>query len=84
MQKFVKSLNLLNFLKEEKHQKLSIGFVPTMGCLHQGHLSLVKRSKLENDITIVSIYVNPSQFNDKDDFTSYPTSLEEDKKLIPN
>ena len=50
-----------------------------MGCLHQGHLSLVKRSKLENDITIVSIYVNPSQFNDKDDFTSYPTSLEEDK-----
>ena len=71
MQKFVKSLNLLNFLKEEKNQKLSIGFVPTMGCLHQGHLSLVKRSKLENDITIVSIYVNPSQFNDKDDFTSY-------------
>ena len=82
MQKFVKSSNLLNFLREEKNQKLSIGFVPTMGCLHQGHLSLVKRSKLENDITIVSIYVNPSQFNDKDDFTSYPTGLDADEKLL--
>ena len=82
MQKFNKSSSLKSFLFEEKNKNTSIGFVPTMGSLHQGHLSLVRKSKLENDITIVSIYVNPSQFNDKSDFINYPNNIKEDEQLL--
>lgn len=59
-----------------------IGLVPTMGALHAGHASLVKRSVEENDVTIVSVFVNPTQFNDKNDLKNYPRTLEADCELL--
>lgn len=59
-----------------------IGLVPTMGALHAGHASLVKRSVEENDVTIVSVFVNPTQFNDKNDLNNYPRTLEADCELL--
>lgn len=59
-----------------------IGFVPTMGGLHDGHLSLVKKSESENDVTVVSVYLNPTQFNDKNDLITYPANFEDDRKLL--
>ena len=82
MQQFKKSLRLQSFLLATKKSGKSIGFVPTMGSLHEGHISLVQKSKSENDVTIVSIYVNPSQFNDENDFINYPKSLENDMSLL--
>ena len=64
-----------------KENKL-IGFVPTMGALHEGHASLVKKSVKENDITVVSVFLNPTQFNDKNDLANYPRTLEADCKLL--
>ena len=57
---------------------LTLGFVPTMGALHEGHLSLVRRSRAENDLTLVSIFVNPAQFDDPADLAQYPRALESD------
>ncbi|WP_462247570.1 pantoate--beta-alanine ligase [Ekhidna sp.] len=60
----------------------TIGFVPTMGALHKGHLSLVRKSMSENDVTVVSIFVNPLQFDNESDLTNYPRVIDEDLKLL--
>ncbi|MBF0547031.1 MAG: pantoate--beta-alanine ligase [Candidatus Riflebacteria bacterium] len=66
----------------KKFRRGKIGFVPTMGALHQGHVSLVERSRFENPITVVSIFVNPTQFNDPNDLKNYPRTFKGDYELL--
>ena len=81
--KIVNSIKeLKRYLADEKQNNKRIGFVPTMGALHSGHLSLVKRCVAENDVCVVSVFVNPTQFNDKNDLVTYPRTLEKDCALL--
>ena len=82
MQVFHKIVELQNTLFDDRKKGRSVGLVPTMGALHDGHASLVKKSVKENDITVVSVFVNPTQFNDPKDLSSYPRDLEADSKLL--
>ena len=70
------------YLKKQRRAGRSVGLVPTMGALHQGHASLVRRSVSENDVTVVSVFLNPTQFNDKTDLEKYPRTLEADCQLL--
>ena len=81
--KIVKGINeLKGYLVDSKRNGKRIGLVPTMGALHKGHLSLVERCVRENDICVVSVFVNPAQFNDKHDLETYPRTLEADCALL--
>ena len=73
---------LQNHLKNLKNNNKIIGFVPTMGALHNGHLSLVERSISQNDFTLVSIFINPTQFNNVNDLKTYPSNIDKDLKLL--
>ena len=82
MKKFHSIVELQNELFEARKQGKSVGLVPTMGALHDGHASLVKRSVKDNDVTVVSVFVNPTQFNDKNDLKNYPRTLDSDCALL--
>ncbi|PXY44552.1 pantoate--beta-alanine ligase [Flavobacterium hydrophilum] len=79
---FYGKVALIAYLKTIKTANSTIGFVPTMGALHQGHLALMQRSLKENDDTVVSIFVNPTQFNNPEDLEKYPRTLEEDVRKM--
>ncbi len=82
MQIFHTITSLQNFLKSQRLLGHSVGFVPTMGALHQGHLSLIETSKSQNDLTVCSIFVNPTQFNNPHDLAVYPRTLEADCEML--
>lgn len=79
---FSRASDISNYLKIKSENGNSIGFVPTMGALHSGHLSLLEASKKVQSLSVVSIFVNPTQFNEKADFERYPVSIEKDIELL--
>ncbi len=82
MELFKTKKELKEYLKEKKDAGMTIGFVPTMGALHDGHLSLFREAKDENDLVVASIFVNPTQFNSKSDLEKYPRTPEADLKKL--
>lgn len=82
MKSFSAKGDLQTYLNPLRKKKKKIGFVPTMGALHKGHLSLVKRALYKTDVCVVSIYVNPTQFNDSKDLESYPKTVESDMLML--
>ncbi len=82
MKQFSQIEPLQNFVLQKKEEGKIIGFVPTMGALHDGHLSLVREMSILADITVVSIFVNPTQFNDSNDFQKYPRTIDDDLEML--
>ena len=82
MKIFHNKLELIEHLNQLRKLGLSIGFVPTMGALHKGHLSLLKKSFSNNKVSVVSIFINPTQFNSSSDLSTYPNNLKEDCSLL--
>lgn len=82
MKVFSKIAETTAFIQEQRNSGLTIGFVPTMGALHEGHISLMRQAKSENDLLVVSIFVNPIQFNNKSDLEKYPKTLESDSLML--
>lgn len=82
--RIMKKFTTVEGLKKElaSCRRSSVGFVPTMGALHEGHVSLIKKARAENDTVAVSVFVNPTQFNDKEDLRNYPRTPEEDLAVL--
>jgi len=79
---FKRVKDLEDYLKKAKKQGISIGFVPTMGALHPGHIALIDTCRKRCKLTVCSIFINPTQFNDKSDFENYPVTIDNDIKLL--
>ncbi|MFJ7754103.1 pantoate--beta-alanine ligase [Peribacillus muralis] len=84
MKTFTSAGELQQMLREEKNNKKSIGYVATMGYLHEGHATLMEKARKENDIVVLSIFVNPLQFGPNEDFETYPRDLERDENVAAN
>ncbi|TKH07077.1 pantoate--beta-alanine ligase [Peribacillus simplex] len=84
MKTFTSAADLQLALREEKNNNKSIGYVATMGFLHEGHATLLEQARKENDIVVLSIFVNPTQFGPNEDFETYPRDLERDEKVAAN
>ena len=84
MEVFTSIQSLRSFLHQQRSLNKSIGLIPTMGALHEGHISLLNSAKSENDVTVCSIFVNPTQFNNSEDLAKYPRTLEQDFDMLEN
>src|SRR5690349_19428240 len=75
---FKKASQITAFIVQQKKEGKKIGFVPTMGALHEGHIMLIENSRKNDQLTVASIFVNPTQFNNPEDFKHYPVTIEKD------